>query len=78
MTTTTTNGGPRAVTLDSGDGRLEQELLRVLAASDDDDDAKLGKAGQAAFDSARERGEGILSALGLAKMAMAEVRRGAA
>ena len=79
MTNTTTKiNTPRTVTLDSGDGALEQELLRVLASSDDPDDAKLGRAGQAAFDSARERGEGIQSSLGMAKMAMAEVRHGAA
>lgn len=73
---TNTNTGPRAVTLDAGDGRLEQELLRALADSDDDD--AVGRAGQAAFDAARESGEGIPSALGLAKLAMAEVRHGAA
>lgn len=70
----TTNTGPAIVTLDAGDGRLEQELLRALADSDDDDDAKLGRAGQRAFDSARERGEGIQSSLGMARSAMAEYR----
>ena len=76
--TTTTNGGPAVVSLDAGDGRLEQELLRVLADSVDDADAELGRAGQRAFDRARERGESISSSLGMAKLAMAEVRHGAA
>ena len=78
MSNISTTNTPRTVTLDAADGRLEQELLRVLAESDDADDAKLGRAGQAAFDAARERGEGISSALGLAKLAMAQIRRGAA
>ena len=66
------------VTLDSGDGQLEIEILKALARSNNAADASIGKVGQVAFDRAQEAGEGVQSALGLARLAMAEYRAGAA
>ncbi len=71
--TTKTNPHP-VVTMDADDHGLDVAILRALSESDDADDRALGVAGVAAFDAARERGEGILSSLGLARLAMTNLR----
>ena len=77
-TTTTKTDAPRVVTtLDAGDHTLDVAILGALADSDDPDDRALGVAGKAAFDRARENGEPVKSALGMARLAMAEHRNGA-
>lgn len=75
--TSTTNTGPAIVNLDVGDFGLDIAILAALAESDDDDDRAIGVAGKAAFDRAIEAGEPVKSALGMARLAMAEHRNGA-
>ena len=76
--TSTTNGGPAIVNLDSGDFGLDVAILAALAESDDDFDRAIGESGKAAFDRAIETGEPVKSALGMARLAMHQARDGMA
>ena len=60
---------------DDGNPSTDAALLHALADSSDTFTAELGKAGVAAFNAAREKGQPFKSALGLAKLSMAQRRK---